>query len=69
MIKSKVFYLALFLFVGIGIAVLGESNKDLTNDLILSNIEALANGENGTVNCTSNGNGCYDGVWRPNDRE
>lgn len=48
-----------------------NENEMKLADLVLSNVKALASGENDLCpnGCTANGNGCYCNGWHPNDRE
>lgn len=35
------------------------------SDLTLANIEAFAQNEGSDVDCSNNGNGCYNSLWYP----
>lgn len=65
--KKCVLLVMLILFIGYNLI---SSEKKTMTELMLTNVEALADGESiDTPDCISGGDGCYNGFWWPIDRE
>ena len=54
-----------------GMGIYSSQKEDVASDIMLANVEALAQGENPLCEngCVANGFGCYCNGWYPNYAE